>query len=178
LEARGGLDTSTVQALATLGGWVVAAGGTVMLSSRGALVADRGFRRAAFGSDGAVSATLAHGQRPTAPGWHVMRMPTTDWMETATGFGAGGAQLVLAHVVGGTLSGQRFVPVVQVTGDADTAARFSGDLDDVVRGDTAHRAESVLRSVLSVASRQRTPRAQAAGNVGFQITRGLLGTSM
>jgi len=178
LEARGGLDTATAQALATVGGWLVAEGGTVMLSSRGALVADEGFRQAAFGSDEAVSTTLAHGQRPAAPGWHVMRMPTTDWMETATGFGAGGAQLVLAHVVGGTLSGQRFVPVVQVTGDADTAARFSGDLDDVVDGAAADRARNVLRTVLSVASRERTPSAQAAGNVGFQITRGLLGTSM
>jgi len=178
LEARGGLDTTTAGALATLGGWVVAEGGTVMLSSRGALVADPGFRRAALGSDDAVGATLAHGQRPAAPGWHVMRMPTTDWMETATGFGAGGAQLVLAHVVGGTLSGQRLVPVVQVTGDAGTAERFSGDLDDVVDGGATHRAENALRTVLSVASRERAPRAQAAGNVGFQITRGLLGTSM
>jgi altronate dehydratase len=136
------------------------------------------FRRAAFGSAEPVSSTLAHGQRPSAPGWHVMRMPNTDWMETATGFGAGGTQLVLAHVVGGTLSGQRFVPVVQVTGDTDTAARFSGDLDEVVDGDAAHRAVGVLGAALAVASRKRTPRAQAAGNVGFQITRGLLGTSM
>jgi len=32
--------------------------------------------------------------------------------------------------------------------------------------------------VRAVASREHTPRAQEAGNVGFQITRGLLGTSM
>jgi len=178
LEARGGLDDTTAQAFAMLGGWVVAAGGTVLLSSRGALVDDDRFRRSAFGSADPVRSTLAHGQRPAAPGWHVMRMPTTDWMETTTGFGAGGVQLVLAHVVGGTLSGQRFVPVVQLTGDADTAARFSGDLDAVVDGDALHRAEAALGTALAVASRGHTPRAQAAGNVGFQITRGLLGTSM
>jgi altronate dehydratase len=178
LEARGCLDATTAQAFAMLGSWVVGEGGTVMLSSRGALVGDEGFRRAAFGSADPVGATVAHGQRPSAAGWHVMRMPTTDWMETATGFGAGGVQLVLAHVVGGTLSGQRFVPVVQVTGDDGSAARFSGDLDAVVDGDAVHRAGTALRTALAVASREHTPRAQAAGNVGFQITRGLLGTSM
>jgi altronate dehydratase len=107
-----------------------------------------------------------------------MRMPTTDWMETATGMGAGGAQLLLAHVAGGTLSGQRFVPVVQVTADTDTADRLSGDLDAVVGGAADDQAVELLRLVQAVASREHTPRALAAGNVGFQITRGLLGTSM
>jgi hypothetical protein len=67
---------------------------------------------------------------------------------------------------------------VQVTGDDGSAARFSGDLDAVVDGDAVHRAGTALRTALAVASREHTPRAQAAGNVGFQITRGLLGTSM
>lgn len=178
LEARGPLPGHTAEALARIGGWVVTAGGSVLLSSRGALLADASFRRSAFGPDEDVYATLAHGQRPAAAGWHVMRMPTTDWMETCTGLGAGGAQLVLAHVFGGSLSGQRFVPVVQATADASTAEDFSGDLDVVVRGDAEDQARAMLETLLAVASRRRSPRARAVGNVGFQITRGRLGTSI
>ena len=178
LEARGDLDAATAEALAALGGWVVTAGGTVLLSSRGALLADERFRTTAFGSPDPVSPTLAHGQRPAAPGWHVMRMPTTDWMETATGLGAGGAQVLLAHVAGGTLSGQRLLPVVQVSADGATADRLSGDLDAVLDGGSGEQARRMLQTLLSVASREHVPRAQQAGNVGFQITRGLLGTSM
>jgi altronate dehydratase len=178
LDARGPLAPDTAEALALLGGWVVGAGGTVLLSSRGALLADPAFRTTALGGVDPAGPTVAHGQRPAAPGWHVMRMPTTDWMETATGLGAGGAQVLLAHVAGGTLAGQRLVPVVQVSADDDTAERLAGDLDAVLHGPAGDQARSMLATVLAVAGREHTPRAQQAGNVGFQITRGLLGTSM
>ncbi|MDX6280072.1 MAG: hypothetical protein QOH03_1143, partial [Kribbellaceae bacterium] len=98
LEARGPLTTETAEALALTGRELVNAGGSVVLSSRGALLNDERFRYAAFGAPTAVGPTIAHGQRFTAKGWHVMRMPGTDWMETVTGFGAGGVQQVLAHV--------------------------------------------------------------------------------
>lgn len=178
LEARGALDPRTAEALALLGGWVVSGGGSVLLSSRGALLADQTFRTVALGSAAAVEPTLAHGQRPAAPGWHVMRTPTSDWMETATGLGAAGAHVLLCHVAGATLSGQRFVPVVQASADSDTAHRLTGDLDAVVDGDPVNQARQMLRTLTAVASREQTPRAQQTGNVGFQITRGLLGTSM
>lgn len=178
LDARGPLDPTTAEALGLLGGWLVGAGGTVLLASRSSLAGDETFRRVAFGGTDSEEPTLAHGQRPAAPGWHVMRTPTTDWLETATGLGAGGAQLTLCHVAEGTVSGQRFVPVVQVTADAGTADRLGGDLDAVVEGDAVTQASSMLATLLTVASREQTPRAQQTRNVGFQITRGLLGTSM
>ncbi|WP_199435017.1 UxaA family hydrolase [Qaidamihabitans albus] len=178
LEARGELSGATAEVLATVGGWVVAAGGTVLLSSRGALLADEAFRRIAFGRADGVGPTVAHGQRPAAPGWHVMRAPGTDWLETATGLGASGAQLVLAHVAGGALTSPRLVPLVQVSADPDTAAVHRSDLDGVLRGDVDAQARRALEIVLAVASREHVPRALAAGNVGFQVTRGLLGTSM
>ena len=39
-------------------------------------------------------------------------------------------------------------------------------------------AENLLGSVFDVASRRYTPRLYGQGNVGFQLTRGLLGVSM
>jgi altronate dehydratase len=164
--------------MALIGREIVGAGGSVVLSSRGALLADEGFRYAAFGSPAAVEPTIAHGQRFAVPGWHVMRMPGTDWMETATGFGAGGVQQVLAHVAGGTLSAQRFVPVVEFSNDPETVAKYGDDLDSVASGNPQEQAQVGLEAIADVASRRHVPKAVASGNVGFQITRGLLGTSM
>jgi hypothetical protein len=178
LEARGRLSDETAEALALIGGEIVGTGGSVMLSSRGGLLENSVFRTAAFGSPDAVGPTVAHGQRFAVPGWHVMRMPGTDWMETATGFGAGGVQQILAHVAGGTLSAQRFVPVVEFSSDPETVAKYGDDLDAVAAGDAADQARTGLEAIAAVASRRQVPKAVASGNVGFQITRGLLGTSM
>jgi altronate dehydratase len=178
LEARGPLGPETARAMAELGGWVVGCGGSVLLSSRGALLADDDFRRHAFGSADQVASTLAHGQRPAAPGWHVMRSPSTDWMETGSGMGASGAQVLLTHVTGGTVSGQRLLPVVQVTADDPTAARYGDDLDAVLRGDHERQARGLLDVLVAVAAGEHLPHVFRTGDVGFQITRGLLGTSM
>ncbi|TDD58503.1 altronate hydrolase [Kribbella antibiotica] len=178
LEARGRLTPDTAEAFALMGQEIVGSGGSVVLSSRGTLLADSNFRRTAFGSAAEVGPTIAHGQQLAGPGWHVMRMPGTDWMETATGFGASGVQQILAHVAGGTLSAQRFVPVVELSNDPETVARYGDDLDAVATGDAAAQAQIGLETIALVASRQLVPKAVASGNVGFQITRGLLGTSM
>jgi altronate dehydratase len=178
LEARGPLTTETAETMALIGREIVGAGGSVVLSSRGVLLQDEGFRYAAFGSPAAVDPTIAHGQRFAVPGWHVMRMPGTDWMETATGFGAGGVQQVLAHVAGGTLSAQRFVPVVEFSNDPETVVKYGDDLDAVASGNAQEQARVGLDTIAEVASRRHVPKAVASGNVGFQITRGLLGTSM
>ncbi|GAB2555915.1 UxaA family hydrolase [Kribbella endophytica] len=178
LEARGALSDATAEALALIGGEIVGSGGSVVLSSRGGLLESKVFRAAAFGSADVVGSTVAHGQRFVVPGWHVMRMPGTDWMETATGFGAGGVQQILAHVAGGTLSAQRFVPVVEFSSDPETVAKYGDDLDAVAAGDAADQAKTGLEAIAAVASRRQVPKAVASGNVGFQITRGLLGTSM
>jgi len=178
LEARGPLTDTTAEALALIGREIVGSGGSVVLSSRGALLGHAGFRAAAFGSADEVGPTIAHGQRLAQPGWHVMRMPGTDWMETATGFGASGVQQILAHVAGGTVSAQRFVPVVEISNDPETVATYGDDLDAVATGDAADQARIGLDTIAMVASRQLVPKAVASGNVGFQITRGLLGTSM
>ena len=178
LEARGPLTNETAEALALAGREIVGSGGSVVLSSHGALLAHAGFRAAAFGAPDEVGPTIAHGQRPAEPGWHVMRMPGTDWMETATGLGAGGVQQILAHVAGGTLSAQRFVPVVELSNDPETVATYGDDLDAVATGDAADQARTCLDTIAAVASRQLVPKAVASGNVGFQITRGLLGTSL
>ena len=177
LEARGDLQPDTACAFAELGGWVVEAGGSVILSSAGALLAEKAFRMHAFGSVAPIRPTLAYGQRPAASGWHVMRAPTTDWMESASGLGACGAQVLLTHVCGGAVSGQRLLPVVQMSADPRTVSKYREDLDTVLSGDVDDQARAALDILVAVASGRHIARAFANGNVGFQVTRGLLGTS-
>ena len=62
--------------------------------------------------------------------------------------------------------------------DPATVATYGDDLDAVATGDAADQARTGLDTIAMVASRQIVPKAVASGNVGFQITRGLLGTSM
>jgi altronate dehydratase len=178
LDARGPLTTETAEALAEVGAWVVASGGSALLGSTGALLAHPAFRRHAFGTADPVPSTLAHGQRPARPGWHVMRMAGTDWTESGSGLGAGGAQVLLAHVAGGSVSGQRLLPVVQLSADPETQQRFGADLDGRVQGSRDDQARGFAQLLVDVASGARTPRVLETGNVGFQVTRGLLGTSM
>lgn len=178
LDARGPLAPDTARALAEVGGWVVDRGGTVLLASSGELLDHPAFRAHAFGTPDPVPSTLAHGQRPARPGWHVMRVPGTDWTESGSGLGAGGAQLLLVHVAGGSLSGQRLLPVVQLSADPETQERFGADLDGTLHGDRDDQARGFAQAVADVASGARTPRVLETGNIGFQVTRGLLGTSM
>jgi hypothetical protein len=107
-----------------------------------------------------------------------MRMPTTDWLETATGLGATGAQLALVHVAGGTLGGHRFLPVLQVSADQDAVAAHGADLDAILDPSVDDAAADGLRTITAAVSGRIRPKADQSGNVGFQLTRGLLGASM
>lgn len=177
LDARGPVSQENAAALARTGGWIVRAGGTVIIPASSTLLSTPAFTDGAFGR--AVSQpTVAHGQRPATAGWHIMRMPGTDWLETATGLGAAGAQLALVHVVGGTLPGHRFLPVLQVSSDRDTVATHGPDLDGVLEGAAAAQAAGALGVIADAASGRIRAKADLSGNVGFQLTRGLLGASM
>jgi altronate dehydratase len=107
-----------------------------------------------------------------------MRAPTRDWTETATGLVASGAHAVLVHVSGPPLTGHRLAPVLQVSSDPSTIAHVQDDLDAELAGPPAEQAATILAVLASTLSGHHTPQSLAAGNVAFQITRGLLGTSM
>lgn len=181
LDARGEVTDLVGAAFARIGNWIVRAGGTVVVPATSGLLRSRAFLAAVVhgpAERGKPEPTIAHGQRPNKPGWHIMRMPTTDWLETATGLGATGAQLALVHVVGGTLPGHRFLPVLQVSADADTAAAYGADLDGLLDPSVDDAAADGLRVLAAAASGRIRPKADQSGNVGFQLTRGLLGASM
>lgn len=182
LDARGALSEETAEALGRAGQRVVDDGGTVILPAGSTLLAHPRFRGIladhAGTGPGELKPTLAHGQKPAAPGWHIMRAPTRDWAETATGLVACGAHAVLVHVAGPPVSGHRLAPVLQLSSDPLTLAQAQDDLDAELVGSPSDQCATILTVLASTLSGEHLTQSLAAGNVAFQITRGLLGTSM
>lgn len=174
LHAQGPVPDEAARALLESAAAVVADGGTAVLPEGSPLLATGPFRAAL----GEPEPTLAHGQRAKRPGWHVMRAPTADWLETTTGLGATGAHLMLAHVTGTPPPAHRMVPLLRVTADPGTAAAAAADLDEVLVPDCPQWTEQVLDAVAAVAGRDLVPAAARTADVGFQVTRGLLGVSI
>jgi altronate dehydratase len=177
LDAAGPLPDAAARSLAELTQIVVGAGGTVVVPETANLLRSRAYLDGTVG-DGAVRNTLAHGQSVRKPGFHVMEAPTNNPTETATGLGATGVEVMLAHVSGRPLQAHRMIPLLQVSADPETTKEHGEDLDVILDGDPSTWTEDLLASVLDVASRRYTPRLYGQGNTGFQLTRGLLGVSM
>jgi hypothetical protein len=99
-----------------------------------------------------------------------METPTSHVIETITGLGATGVDMMVAHIVGHPIQSHRMIPLLQFSTDTTTQSTYSSDLDQI---DT-----NLLDLVLEVASRQYIPKLFAKGNTDFQFTRGLLGISL
>ena len=177
LHAAGPLPEEAARSLAEMTLAVVGAGGTVVVPRTAAILRSEAYLDAVLG-DHPVENTLLYGQAFEKPGFHVMEAPTDHWIETATGLGATGVELMLAHVSGRPLQSHRMVPLVQVSSDPETVRRHADDLDALLEGDPDTWTEKTLEIVAAVASREHTPKLFAANNTDFQFTRGLLGVSM
>ena len=169
----GVVPDAAAEQLAHLTAAIVAAGGTVVLPGNASLLAAAPYLDN-LKANSPLEASLAYGQVAT-PGLHVMESPTHHWVETLTGLGATGVEIMLAHVSGPPLQAHPMIPLLQIASGVDTA--WSADMD-LVLDDDAPWAETILPLVLSVASRTYTPKLYAQGNTDFQVSRGLLGISM
>jgi len=176
LLAGGDVSEAAARSLARLAGWIVAAGGTVVLPEGPGLASSQAFTTAI---DIVLQppASLAHGQG-AGPGLHVMEAPTGHWTETVSGLGATGVGILLAHAGEHPLQGHPLIPMLQVTGSATVAAAYADDLDAVIDTDAETSSRQLLDLLVEVASRRLRPRLWDRGNTDFQITRGLLGVSM
>ncbi|WP_119071223.1 UxaA family hydrolase [Rubrobacter indicoceani] len=173
LDAGGPLPDEAARAFAALSATVVASGGTVVVPERSPLLTSGVYLESTVGR---AHNTLSYGEAARKDGFHVMESPTGDPLEAATGLAATGVGVMLTHVSGRPLPAHRMVPLLQVSSDGRTIAKYGADLD--LTGDPDLRAEKVLDLLLRVASRGYTPKLLGQGNVGFQFTRGLLGVSM
>ena len=176
----GSVTAPAARLLAQIAAAVVGSGGTVVIPENAALLRSDDFFEV-LGWTGLPKPSLEYGQAIDQSGLHIMATPTDHGVETLTGLGGTGVQLILAHVDGPPLQGHPMIPVLQIATDGPAARRFLKDLDLVI--DPANDAgDRLCRELLSLlcdaASHDYEPRLWAAGCVDFQLTRGLLGVSL
>jgi len=180
LLSVGPISAQAAQALGRVAAAIVGSGGSVVIPESATLLRSSEFIEA-LGWTGAVRPSLEYGQAVDQAGLHVMATPTHDGVETLTGLGGTGVQLMLAHVDGPPLQGHPMIPVLQVATDTLAGRKFHKDLDRVL-DPTKCASERIWRDLLDLlcntASQDYKPRLWAAGCVDFQLTRGLLGVSL
>ena len=180
LVANGPLSDRMGEAFGRLATGLVAAGATVVVPDNAGLLGNDGFRNAVF-PDGAVpGASLAFGRPAGEAGFHIMESPTDNPVETLTGLGATGVELMLCHVGRNPLQGHPMLPLVQVTADSAVAQRNGSDLDRILmpERDPAELVIELAALVADVASCRYRPKLWSRGVTEFQLTRGRLGLSM
>jgi altronate dehydratase len=168
------VNASTAAALASITHIIVAGGGSVVLPEGDPLLANENFHRAVLG-DVPLHATLIYGQPITRPGLHVVASETDHAVENVTGFGGNGAHLALMIVNGHAQQGHPLLPVVQAAEASQRGIVPADDIDLFLSGDAAADEAELVRTIVAVAQRERTPAATTQGFVDFQLTRGLLG---
>ncbi|RMF85784.1 MAG: altronate hydrolase, partial [Nitrospinota bacterium] len=180
ITATGQVTDRVAEGLAHLTRYIVGAGGSVVVPENAPFLRSSLYVRTVLAEE-KVYPTLAYGESLREPGLHIMETPTDHTMETLTGLGATGVEVMFAHIVGHPVQSHRMVPLLQGTTDEATRQRYEEDLDLVVTGSSLTPelwAVQVLEKILQVASRVYTPRLYQSGNMSFQLTRGLLGISM
>lgn len=177
LLASGPLPSVVAQSLAQLTQLIVTAGGTVVVPETAPLLAAPAYL-GTLGLPHAVPASLAYGQKVTQPGFHVMETPTQHWLETLTGLGATGVEVMTAYVATLPLQAHPMIPLLQVTAELDDRSPGGTDLDLVLTGDSDQWALAIVQRLLDVAGRKYIPALLAQGHADFQVTRGLLGVSL
>ncbi|MEZ4660815.1 MAG: UxaA family hydrolase [Caldilineaceae bacterium] len=177
LMSAGLVSPSAAQALARLTQTVVAAGGSVVTPDNAAFLSAPAYRDALFGGQ-TFMPSLAYGEHMRQPGFHMMETPTSHWVETLSGIGATGVDLVAAYVGEHPIQTHPLTPVLQITADENVETHYGDDIDLVLTGAAQEWPDQILQLISDLISGQRAPKLMQQGNIDFQITRGLLGVSM
>ena len=180
LSASGKISDTVAQGFAQLAQQIVNAGGLVAIPANASLLQSSAFRHTLLLNPDDVHASLAYGQSAPSLGLHIMETPTDHSVETMTGFGATGVEIILSHQQGLLLQAHPMIPILQASADKDTQKRFGKDLDiQLNAGETAAAiTNQLLEKILAAASREYIPNMLTQGNTDFQLTRGLLGLSL
>ncbi len=160
-------------ALARLTRSIVAAGGTVVVPQSASLLQSPAYLEGTLQS-AAVAPSLGYGQIASTSGFHLMETPSGHWVESLTGLGATGVEVLLACPGERPAQGHPLIPMLQIS---VTGIRRDG-FDWAAQGDPHQWAEQLLGQVAAVASRRYVPQRFAQGDVDFQMTRGLLGLTV
>ena len=177
LASAGPTTPKAAAALSELTRQIVAAGGSVVLPQNTGLLSTPQYLGATLGDHVALP-TLAYGAPMRSAGFHIMETPTAHWVETLTGLGASGVELIVAYVGEHPLQTHPMIPMLQITDNSDVYATFGPDLDLWLDGSADEWPTAILNRIAAVAEHRYAPQLYQLGNIDFQVTRGLLGVSM
>jgi len=171
LTAQGDVPGDTATALASVAASIVGGGGSVIIPETSPLLRSAEFTSALFIAG--PRATLSYGEIVRQRGLHIMAMSGDHLIESLTGMGSSGANLFLVHEGPIPAQGHPFIPTIQIASDTAISA-----IDHCVANLPAHeRAASILAALSRTWTGQQSPKAQASGNVDFQVSRGWFGVS-
>ena len=169
LMSIGEITSHTASSLAHFTQTIVGEGGTIVIPKNATLSESSIYTAEVIGNQN-WTPTISYGESKIEPGLHIMETPTSHMVETITGLGATGVDMMVVHIVGHPIQSHRMIPLLQISTDSTTQSIYSSDLDQI--------KTSLLDLVLEVASRRYSPKLFAKGNTDFQFTRGLLGISL
>jgi altronate dehydratase len=178
----GPMPEAVAAGIAILARKIIQTGGTVVIPQNASLLKAEGFmRELPLAAD--FRPSLAYGQVFVKSGFHIMETPTDHQVETLTGLGATGVEVMLAHVSGNFLQSHPMVPMLQISSIATghSAIVASDDVDLVLQSKNktpSALAGEMLKIMARVFSHEYVPKLFAQGNTDFQMTRGLLGVSL
>ncbi len=156
---------------------LVGAGARVVAPDNSALLSSAPFSDTLL-TNAAPGPSLGYGQTAKRPGFYIMETQTDHWVETLTGLGGTGAQILIAHVAEHPMQGHPMLPVLQISTEPWVCEAYADDLDLSLSGAPEKNARRIAELLLETASRNYTTVAMRQKNTDFQFTRGLLGVSM
>ena len=176
LLSTGAVDPARALAFARLAGWILEAGGSILLPLEDPLLQSEVFGEIVPGRV-EIRPTLAYGQPMASAGVHIVDTESRHWVENLTGLGACGAQILVGAVSGHPRQGHPLLPVLQVAGGVSDDRLNPEEVDLVLSPEPAGAAEALRRLVVDTAAHSHLPRAIRQGLTDFQITRGRLGVT-
>lgn len=175
LVNAGPVSAEAAQGLARTVQVLVSGGATVVVPAHADVLATDAFTTLLGGQ---TNPSFIYASQPQTPGLHIMETQSRHWVETLSGLGATGVELILAYIGAYPMPSHPMVPVLQLTADEGVQTRYGADLDLVLDGDSAGWPDQILQLLVETASRRHKPKLYAQGNIDFQITRGLMGISL
>ena len=177
LLTAGPVSNNASETLANLLRRLVRAGATVVTPDNSALLSSAPFSNTVLPNSSA-GPSLAYGQAASIPGFYIMETQTDHWVETLTGLGGTGVEILIAHVADHPMQGHPMLPMLQTSVEPSMHALYTSDLDLPLTGAADANAGRIIGLLSETASRNYRPVAMRQKNTDFQFTRGLLGVSM
>lgn len=173
----GPISENTAMSIAHLIQKLVGAGTTVVIPENTEIFKKKSIREKIVGNH-FLKATLAYGQKVELPGFHLLECPTNHWVESLTGLGGTGVEIIIACIGEHPMQSHPMIPVIQVTDKKEVYAQFEEDIHLILNDNFRVNADALLNLIINVASREFTSTSFFQGNTDFQLTRGLLGSSV